>query len=232
MNNTNATPSTIRVLVIRFKNEISKAEIKYFRGAVIHAMDNANILFHNHQEDGGFRYSYPLIQYKRINGRAAIVCLGEGTEVIGEFFATQKRQFSFGGREVEMEIENIIPQRIIVQVWDSSFKYHLRKWLPLNSENYKKYISIEGLSEKALFMENILIANILSFAKGVNIHLDKTIECKILSLSEPVEVTIKNIKIMSFDVEFNSNFSLPDYIGLGKNSSINFGTVTRIRTTK
>lgn len=229
MNNTNVT-QTVRTLIIRFKNDISKAEIKYFRGAVIHAMSYANILFHNHQEDGGFRYSYPLIQYKRINGRAAIVCLGEGTDVIEEFFAAQKRLFTLGSREVNMEIENIIPQKIIVQIWDSSFKYHLRKWLPLNSGNYQKYLLIESLSEKISFLENILIANILSFTKGINIHLDKTIECKILSSSEPSEVVIKAIKIMSFDIEFVSNISLPDYIGLGKNSSINYGTITRIKT--
>ena len=77
----------IHILVIRFKNEISLLEIPFFRGAILHALHGeANVLFHNHVDESSFRYSYPLIQYKRIQGKAAIVCLKEGTEAIGHFF--------------------------------------------------------------------------------------------------------------------------------------------------
>ena len=64
----------IHILVIRFKNEISLLEIPFFRGAILHALHGeANVLFHNHVDESSFRYSYPLIQYKRIQGKAAIV---------------------------------------------------------------------------------------------------------------------------------------------------------------
>jgi hypothetical protein len=53
----------IKTLTIIFNNEISQQQIPLFRGAIIDTMDNANILFHNHDEDN-LRYSYPLIQYK------------------------------------------------------------------------------------------------------------------------------------------------------------------------
>lgn len=66
----------VKTLVIKFNNEIYPDEIDCFRGAVIHAMDGANVLFHNHLEGAGLRYSYPLIQYKRIHRKAAIVCVG------------------------------------------------------------------------------------------------------------------------------------------------------------
>ena len=220
----------MKTLVIRFTNEIAPAEIKLFRGAVINALDGNNILFHNHIDDNKFRYSYPLIQYKRINKKAAIVCVEQGTEAIGDFFASNNFSFKLGERDVNLEIESVSPQKTVVQIWDTTFKYHIRKWLPLNSINYDKYRETERVVDKVLLLEHILIANLLSFTKGVGIHLEKEVICKILELSDPIEISIKGVKMMSFDAVFESNLSIPDYVGIGKNASINFGTVTKIRT--
>ncbi|MDR1517093.1 MAG: hypothetical protein LBS52_03170, partial [Dysgonamonadaceae bacterium] len=69
----------LSVLVIIFANQLRHGEISSFRGAVVNLLKDKNILFHNHREEGGLRYSYPLIQYKRIHGKASIVCIAEGT---------------------------------------------------------------------------------------------------------------------------------------------------------
>ena len=67
----------IKTLTIQFDTPLRRSEIPLFRGAIIAAIPSSNILFHNH--DGtSLRYSYPLIQYKRIGGRAAITCIGKG----------------------------------------------------------------------------------------------------------------------------------------------------------
>jgi hypothetical protein len=220
--------SYIRVLIVRFKNEISLSEINLFRGAIIHSMENANVLFHNHIDDNKFRYSYPLIQYKRIQGKAAIVCLGGGIDAISDFFSSNHFSFNIGERYVQMEIESIIPSRILIQIWNDSFRYQLRRWLPLNSDNYAKYTSTEDLVEKMELLKHILIGNILSMAKGLGIILNRELSCKIIQLSEPMIVKNKQLKMMSFDVVFDCNLSIPNYIGIGKNASINFGTITRI----
>ena len=72
------------ILYIQFANEISQKEIPMFRGAVLHSMESCPVLFHNHLGDK-FRYAYPLIQYKRIKGKAAIVFVGKGVESFQEF---------------------------------------------------------------------------------------------------------------------------------------------------
>jgi len=59
--------NNIQTCLIRFRNEISFDEIPWLRGAVIHAVPETETLFHNHI-GSGFRYSYPLVQYKRIGG--------------------------------------------------------------------------------------------------------------------------------------------------------------------
>ena len=33
---------------------------------------------------------------------------------------------------------------------------------------------------------------------------------------------------MAFDIEFKTNLSLPQYIGIGKNASVGYGTLTII----
>jgi hypothetical protein len=65
------------LLAVEFKNSIQHHEIPKFRGAVVILLSSGNMLFHNHTEDAGLRYSYPLIQYKRIHSKAAIVCINE-----------------------------------------------------------------------------------------------------------------------------------------------------------
>ena len=219
--------NNLQTLVIQFSNDIFQWEVPLFRGSVIDAMENTNILFHNHLDDDTFRYRYPLIQYKRIGGKAAIVCVGEGTEVIGEFFNNANFNMQIGERTLSMEVERMDAKRTLVQVWDTEFRYTLRKWLPLSSDNYRTYQSLEGIVEQCAFLQNILIGNILSFCKGVGITIEQEIKCVITQIMETRTYTYKGVKMQGFDVEFKSNISLPDYIGLGKGVSLGFGMVVR-----
>lgn len=219
-----------KVLIIRFENEIRREEIVCFRGAVIHAMENANVLFHNHTDEDGLRYAYPLIQYKRINQKAAIVCLGEGTEAIGEFFAGSNFDVVLGDHEVHLAIDHIDASQCLVQCWDEIFSYHLRRWLPFNKQNYENFQQLESIADKCVFLERLLVGNMLSFAKGLGIRLEQEVVCKITQLSEPMTIVHKGVRLMGFDVEFRTNVSLPDYIGLGKGVSVGKGTVSKKRT--
>ena len=218
----------INVLLVRFSNELKTEELPLFRGAVVDLVgEDGNILYHNHVSDDKLRYSYPFIQYKRINGKAAIVCVKEGVEEIGRLFAMGEINVRIGNRLECLTVEKLNAHKSIVQVWDSEFAYHIRKWLPLNGENYEKYMQTESLAEKYAMLESLLVGNMLSFAKGVGIRFEKQVVCKITSIDDPHIVTYKGVKMMSFDAEFKSNVSIPDYVGLGKGVSLGFGTVVR-----
>src|SRR5574344_2779639 len=140
-----------RVLVVRYKNDLSHSEIKLFRGAVNDAMKNADPLFHNHNGDG-FIYAYPKIQYKRINNKAAIVCVNEGADIIGQFFSAYRPTLKIGKREESYEVDYIKADQYIVQIWDNLFEYHLRKRISSNQHNYREYLKMEGISEKFIFL--------------------------------------------------------------------------------
>lgn len=219
----------VNTLRIRFKNEIQFKEIVLFRGAVLNKIgEDVNVLFHNHVGVNDFRYSYPLIQYKRINKKAVICCLGEGVECIGEFFMSNGFRMRLGEREVEFEVEGVIPKRNLVQVWTSDFRYRLTNWLPLSGENYNRYKETESVVERVEMLEHILIGNIISFAKGVGVEIESEIICKITQLNDLRVMMYKGVKMLSFNVEFKSNVTLPEFIGLGKGVSVGFGVIRRI----
>lgn len=216
----------IRVLTIKYNEKIQPYEVSLFRGAVIASMaDKANTLYHNHLDDNKYRYSYPLIQYKTIDGKAAIVCVGEGADVIGQFMAEDMSAFTLGDRKVEMTIDDIKPRQMMVQTWTSDFYYSIKRWLPLNSMNYKRYQECDSLVERMQMLQQILKGNILSFAKGVGLLITEEVKVEITKLDEPFIVKRKGTSLMAFNAEFKANFSLPNYIGIGKNASIGYGVV-------
>lgn len=217
-----------KFFIIQFANDIQYNEIPLFRGAVLKSTSGASVLFHNHTEQT-FRYSYPLIQYKRIKGKAAIVCINQGSEDIGQFFAFSNFSLRIGTRTENMKIESIRSNQQLIQVWKNKFQYHLNRWLPLNDQNYTQYKQLESLAEKISFLERMLVGNILSFGKGADIRFDKGIECVITDIENSYWVFYKGIKMMAFDVSFSSNVSLPDYMGLGKGVSLGHGTIKQIK---
>ncbi len=216
----------IRVLTVKYNEKIQPYEVPLFRGAVIGSMaDKANTLYHNHLDDKKYRYSYPLIQYKTIGGNAAIVCVGDGADVIGQFMAEDVSTFKLGDKTIEMTIDDIKPRQMMVQTWSSVFYYSIKRWLPLNSINYKRYQECDSLVERTQMLQQILKGNILSFAKGIGLAITEEVKVDITRLDEPFLVKRKGTSLMAFNMEFNANFSLPNFIGLGKNASIGFGVV-------
>lgn len=222
---------TINGLSVCFRNILRQEEIPKFRGAVITHMKtcfgNADILFHNH-DNTAFRWRYPLIQYKSINGKATIMALGEGAKDIGLLLSSTDKEIHLGRRKTILEIDSVKPFSFSLQPQNETALYHVERWLPFNSSNYKDYIRIGGLKDRILFLERILTGNFLSMAKGLDHHIEKKIFVEICDLSDPFLITSKNVKMMAFDISFKSNLWLPDFIGIGKHASMGFGIIREI----
>lgn len=212
------------ILIVQFDNIISPQEIPSFRGAVIASLNEKDILFHNHTEDG-LSYHYPRIQYKRIHKKAAIVCVKEGIKAISELFYAGNYNYRIGERTVEMVIESINTYNVEVDFCDEPNRYRLANWLPLNSENYREFQKIDGLAQRISFLEEKLLGNLLAFFSGIGFRADKQINLRITDITGQRLAHYKGVKLMAFDVEFKVNLTLPQYIGIGKSVSVGFGTL-------
>ena len=220
---------TLKLITIQFENEISQSQISLFRGAVNAVLEGGHsVLFHNHNDDG-LRYSYPLIQYKRLNRKAAVVSIAQGTEAIDELLNADTQKMLIGHKIRDFEVAAVKAETFKVEFCPEKQRYKLRGWLPFNSKNYKEYLQKDGLVEQVSFLNQVLTGNILSFLKGIGEFVEEKVVCSITSVSESRIVTLKGVKMMSMDVEFIANLSLPEGIGLGKGVSVGYGVISKIQ---
>jgi len=215
----------VKTLIIKFKNELSKRDITKFRGAVIASMHDADILFHNHEGDS-LRYGYPLIQYKTIDRKAAIVAVGEGADTLYQTFQKSDWNLNIGERQVQMELGSAKIYETPVMINENAFAYHIENWLPLNEANYAGYKNLDSAVGQMQMLERILVSNILSLLKNSDIIIDEQLTCTITSVPKIQTVRFKQVKLMSFDLNFKCNIQLPLYIGLGKHASVGHGVIT------
>ena len=121
--------NTIRLATVLFDTKIASAEIPYFRGSVIR-LSEGNALFHNHCAEG-FHYAYPLVQYKRIKGCAALMGINQGAEALAELFGGRPSlSFSLGNRQTVMNVAVIRSEKFAVVCDEASRTYAISRWLP------------------------------------------------------------------------------------------------------
>lgn len=219
----------IRILKIQFLAEIEAYEIPAFRGAIIAKAGPDHILFHNHLNDREYLYGYPVIQYKRIGRNPALLCLDYGLDDIKHLFQNGDLEVQIGPRPVRLEIKDLHLQTFSLAIEPTVFSYRLYNWLALNQENFEKFREISDPISKSIFLENILIGNILSFAKGVRWSISEDISLRIDEVAKQKIVPYKQQKLVAFDIVFRTNVQLPDFLGLGKGVSLGFGTISTKR---
>lgn len=223
----------LKTLIIRFDTPIRFSEIPLLRGAIASTLPRDSVLFHNHMGEK-LRYSYPLIQYKCISGKAALLGMGKGTESMWDFFAGNKFDLRLGRRMARLNVDDISNADTPIELSQDSLphSYEIRNWLPLNSDNYAHFAQEPSLSERIGKLEQILKGNILSMLKGNDLYIDEELQVSISALSKPTNMRFKKVPLVAYNAEFQSNMPLPLYIGLGKHVSVGFGTVYPQRQTK
>jgi len=222
----------LRTLLIRFEQELPAWKTPAFRGAVIEKVGRDGILFHQHAGDQEYVYRYPLIQYKSIQHKPAILCLGDGVDEIHKLFEKKSWVIYVNDEKYELVVEKLNLGNITINVWNNSYTYTLSRWLALNEKNYEVYKTLQSELDQLAMLEKILVGNILSFAKGIDWHVDREIKVRIHELKGVKKLTYKDAQLMGFNLVFSTNVYLPEYIGLGKGVSHGFGVVRKIREKK
>lgn len=185
-------------------------------------------LLHHHVEDGYLR-TYPKVQYKIIEGTPFMIGIDEGAKVLKEISGDIKKLelgssvYKVSSKQINEQEVEVVPQRVM---YNYSF---LTPWFALNQENYARFMEMKDSREKKLFLNNILVGNLLSMCKGLGIIVNTRLNVHSHLNEERIE--FKGIPITGFTGEFTVNFRIPDFFGIGKNVSHGYGTVKKIEMT-
>lgn len=182
-------------------------------------------ILHNHINKGKFMLTYPLVQYKIIDGLAYILGIDEGGRLIKKISS-------------ELDVLKLNKNYTVVEKFIHEKEFDIKPaseekhykfitpWLGLNQNNYQKYAKASDWREKKTILNKILVGNILSMSKGLKIIVNKRLYAK--SRFDEKIVEYKGIKMNAFTGEFKIHYDIPDYFGLGKGVSQGFGCVKQI----
>lgn len=220
----------IKTLFVQFDDSLAAWQVPAFRGALIDKVGKENFLFHQHNGDEGLIYKYPVIQYKSIQQKPSLLCIGEGVDEIHKFFGLRNWDVTIAGEKHRLKIHKLDLNNFTVNVWDKKFHYSIQNWLALNEDNYKRYRQIDSLSDRVQLLERLLTGNILSFAKGIEWRIERTVQVQIQELKGEKIIRYKGVPLLAFDVQFSCNVFLPNYLGLGKSASHGFGIIRQFKS--
>lgn len=205
-------------------NQVDQRDASKLRGCIANQFPHYTEL-HHHLEKNRVLYKYPCIQYKVIRGIPMVIGINSGVKVLQTIYGFVD--------ELKFEGETQIIYEKYITLKDEPFGISrkmmayrfLTPWLALNEKNYQRYKFL-GRKEQTALLHRVLIGNILSVAKSLQyVVLD---EIKVKTKLKPVKTELKGIPMIGFTGEFQVNFNLPDYIGLGKSVSRGFGAIKRI----
>jgi len=213
----------LKTLILILKtSEPVKEDASKLRGYIGNEFKDYPIL-HHHMEEAGYIYSYPKVQYKIIGGTPVIVGIEEGRDVLKKI-SDDITELLLGHNTYR--IENIQMNQRNAEFGDCRENHHykfLTPWLALNPDNYQNFEKIVDWKERKIFLNRILVGNILSMCKGLNFMVDRRL-C-VHSHLENVNAMYKGVTHIGFMGEFRVNFKIPDFLGIGKGVSQGFGSV-------
>lgn len=180
--------------------------------------------FHGHREDK-LIYKHPLIQYKVFGGSALVIGLKEGAYLLKAL--PKLDHLEIYHQKYPVIKQNSNTESLYFGLTENTISYSfVAPWIGLNTENYKEYLRLRKRQKDArVLLEKILIGNILSISKAIGYVVEGKIQVKV-NLQESQTVDIKDgVELMAFQGEFETNFLIPDFWGIGKFSSRGYGTV-------
>ncbi len=187
---------------------------------------NEYALLHQHIDVDKLLYRYPRIQYKILEGAAIVLGIEEGAEVLKEIYDKYdtiklgENEYTIVERGIALKEEEF---GIATEILSYEF---ITPWIALSQQNYQRYLESKR-EERRELLRRTLIGNILSASKGLGYVVLDDIRLVIGKLRRQ-KCVIKGTPFIGFLGEFMVNFTIPDYMGLGKSVSRGFGTVQRV----
>lgn len=223
-NNAKVTTPRVDICVARLEidsnRKISATQLRGFLGYLF--INDPE--FHHHSESP---FHYPLIQYKIISNKLSIVGLNDYSFTVFKKIP-QLEYLVLPYEKVKIVNVELSMQTVEIKKENNVRKYKfLSPWIALNESNYLSYKNLNNESCRKQFLERILIGNILSALKGMNVYVEFQIKASIQNCKS-VSIVAHSNRFQAFFALINTNISIPAHIGLGKSVSKGFGTLEEV----
>jgi hypothetical protein len=154
-----------------------------------------------------------------------VIGVGQGAYLLQEISGGKQ---GLGNGETTCAISGRDPE-IRNEVFGISDKIHtyefLTPWLALNQQNAKKFYDLKGKPERDAFMQKILTGHLGTLAKSIDYDLPAPLSCESRVRFRRERIHRENV--MVFLGTFQTNLTIPDYLGIGQSVSAGFGTIRR-----
>jgi len=170
-------------------------------------------------------YRYPLIHYLIVHQKAIIFGIQAGADEVSKLF-NELEEITIGSEKYTILDKQLDITNHVFAVTDSPQCYYfITPWLALNSANFLKYNEANWIMRKEL-LSRILVGNILSAAKGLDIQITQKLMVEIKYV-KPVICNLKSSPLLGFYGHFKVNFDLPPLFSIGKSVSRGFGAILK-----
>lgn len=223
------------------------AEIDYLRKAICSVISKlrtsllqfyvAPDLFHNHDEISNKNINrYPLIQYKVINGKAAITGINQGAYAIKVLLQLllipQNKPFNaihINGRDATLvNSTNLRSQKHSFSLLDEPKEYRIENWLPLEDDRYSVWKDSLDMNERLAVLNECLPRQIALLLQGAGYDDELRYRAVLSGIDKTGWLKEFKVNKLAFDCTFSCNLDLPTEVGIGQVPSIGFGRILKI----
>lgn len=188
-------------------------------------------LFHNHHPDGKsiYRSKGAPFQFKVINNEVFILAINEGVDFAKSFQWPDEIKVSLGntGIIVELKLFSKTSKQANFQQTEFLCYRSISPYIALNQDKYKAYSTLSEC-ERRNAVEKGLVDHVLTSAKWCEITVSHKIQATLIQMKAGNPIKIKDeLYFTPFDVMFECNTEIPDYMGIGKFVSRGYGTVVK-----
>ena len=175
--------------------------------------------------DGRYRdeFLYPRVQVKILNEQIYLVGIKDGAEPVLEMIK-ELEILNFGNITFnisDIDIEESIDQFKHV---DQLLRYRfVSPWVALSKNTQNKYKFLKN-KDRIAFLNRLLGQNIVFLAREMGVELNEKVYTK-LKLDSLFPKPVYENNWGSFSGEFQTNFVLPNYIGVGNGITRGYGAI-------
>ena len=169
------------------------------------------------------KFLYPRVQVKILNEQIFIIGINEGVDPVLKL-AEKFIAFDFGNITFEIESFEVEESENQFIPSEKLLKYEfVTPWIALNHMTGGKYRFL-GKEEKPSFLNKLIGQNIVFLANELGVKLSNNIFTRV-SASNLSPKSVDYNKWGAFMGAFETNFILPNYIGVGNGITRGFGTI-------